>query len=290
MPFKPLSEEQHEAITKRLAETIPYARQYNFDIGEDFWKKIYVDIQNWDSICSSDKPFEDILRPTDSFAIEVKFLGQSNINNIANDDGLVMHPASGRFIDQEIDANEPQKRMKDMFEAYLQRLRNIAKKINGGNPDLQSADIRWGMVCYNREKDYLPEASRFKYFESEVEIPDPDNYYPIKQEESGNLWIYKKPNGVDMSDNISPEDLGPKLYSFTTDDKLQPYIRKPADEFIYEFNTEQVHVDDRVHHRAVTVKNYDYRTFVDEIEGESNIERFNTLMAELRKQKQIADF
>lgn len=290
MPFKPLTEEQQEAITRRLAEVVPWARRYNLDIGEDAWKKIYVDVQGWDSIESSDKPFEDILRPSESVAIEIKFLGQSNIDDIANDEGLVMHPASGRFVDKEIDAEQPQKRMEDMFEAYLERLRDIAKKINGGSNDLENADIRWGMVCYNRENEELPKASKFKYYESEVEIPDPDDYYPIEQKESGNLWIYEKPDDVDTSEDVPQEQLGPKRYSFTTDDKLQPYIKRPDDEFIYEFDTEGIHLDDKVNHRSVAVRNDDYQTFVDRVEGESDIERFNNLMSKLREQKHLVDF
>lgn len=129
----------------------------------------------------------------------------------------LMHPSATRSI--RIDSTEipPDDAMVDVLTQYADLITNRteAVKRESGNG---VADMRTGWLIWERS------LTEFMYFEEQMSIPDPDDFYAEWNEResrgarkgSKNLWIYEKATGK-------------KRYSVTTKAgaKIQPYFDVP---------------------------------------------------------------
>lgn len=128
-----------------------------------------------------------------------------------------MHPAATRSIriDSSLSAENAKNSILGQYADLIRYRTNKVKEASGiGVADMRSAWVLWE-----------PELQEFLYFEEEMFIPDPKNYFaewsvtPARgsRKESKSLWIYDNQTKL-------------KRYSVTTDAgaKIQPYFDIPA--------------------------------------------------------------
>lgn len=147
-----------------------------------------------------------------------------------------MHPSLTRSIRVPDTTVNPNKAMRDILKQYGQLLADRTARVRETSHD-SKVDMRTGLLLWQNSLE------EFLYFEEEMLIPDPDDYYAewhestskSSRKDSVNLWIYEKTTGV-------------KRYSVTTSAgvKIQGYfdIPPPNDENLYIFRVQGEAVSD----------------------------------------------
>jgi hypothetical protein len=149
-----------------------------------------------------------------------------------------MHPAATRSIrvDNTLSAEDAKNSVLTQYCHLIeQRTTKVREASGNGTADMRSAWVLWE-----------PDLREFLYFEEEMFIPDPQNYFaewnvtPVRgsRKESRSLWIYDKQTKL-------------KRYSVTTDAgaKIQPYFDIPAstDPNLYYFRVQsEILADDEI--------------------------------------------
>ncbi|PCN59355.1 hypothetical protein [Acinetobacter sp. YT-02] len=146
-----------------------------------------------------------------------------------------MHPAATRSIriDSSLSAEDAKNSvLKQYAELIIDRTNKVKDASNRQVADMRSAWVLWE-----------PELREFLYFEEEMFIPNPQNYFAEwnitkargSRKESKSLWIYDKKTKL-------------KRYSVTTDAgaKIQPYFDIPAasDPNLYYFRVQSEMLSD----------------------------------------------
>ncbi|WP_413200761.1 DNA methyltransferase [Nostoc piscinale] len=139
----------------------------------------------------------------------------------------LMHPAATRSIRIPVDDQDPNQVMRNVLTQYGELINQRRNKVSQQAQSSGIPDMRTGWLLWQES------LRQFLYFEEEMLIPNPDDYYAEwrpsgggSRKQSQNLWIYER-------------ETGKKRYSVTTSAgaKIQPYfdIPSPIDPNLYIF-------------------------------------------------------
>jgi len=213
--FKTLSaftKEEFKRAHIYLASRVATMLGRKFEEGD--WSYVYCNAKNipdqgWSNLNI------DIMH--DGLGVEHKMLCVRSKKNMKEHCGTtLMHPAATRAIRIPSLEGDPTEIAQNVLSQYVdlldQREDKLAELYPGKKPDLRTGWLLW--------QESLAE---FMYFEEDIFVPNPDNYWAEWKEsrggtrrESKTLWVYKK-------------DTGQKRYSITTiaGAKIQPYFDVP---------------------------------------------------------------
>lgn len=210
--LKAFSEEEYKKAHSLLATKVAQMMGRKFEEGD--WSFVYCNAKgildegwsnlNIDVIC-------------DGKGIEHKMLCVSSRPNIKEHCGTtLMHPSATRSIRIPLLETDPTKAARDVLKQYEDLINQRKRKVEERFPDCDS-DMRYGWLLWQES------LQEFLYFEEEMILPDPDDYYAEwkesgggKRKKSKNLWVYEN-------------ETGKKRYSITTaaGAKIQPYFDVP---------------------------------------------------------------
>jgi hypothetical protein len=218
--------DEYEKMHHLLATKVAIMMGRKFE--EDDWADVYcrakgIPNTGWSNLAI------DIMHQ--GLGVEHKQLKVKSNRNIQTHCGeRKMHPSLTRSIripSIDVDANQA---MRDVLTQYGELIRSRSEQVKKTSPT-SHVDIRTGWLLWQETLE------EFLYFEEELTIPDPNEYYAEWRESTSNsnrknsinLWIYELETGI-------------KRYSITTSAgaKIQGYfdIPPPNDPNLYFFRVQ----------------------------------------------------
>ena len=165
--------------------------------------------KNW-----SNMPFNDLL--FQGLGLEWKMLQRPS--PFSDQGRCLMHPAATRRISYDPAATAEEGKQQ-VLSQWATQILDFAQRVAATSPS-GAADIRLGLLLW------ATDLSEFLYFEEQLEVPDPDDFYAewgdgqARGRQTRNLYIFEKATGK-------------KRYSVTqprNGAKLQPYYDVPTEE------------------------------------------------------------
>jgi DNA modification methylase len=216
--------EEYEKAHAILAIKVAYMMGRKFEEGD--WSDVYCRAKNipktgWSNL--------NIDVTHNLLGVEHKMLCYRSKPDLRDACGTtLMHPAATRSIRIPTDSVDPNEVMRDILTQYGALIRQRRDKVVQQASSSGSPDMRTGWLLWQEN------LRQFLYFEEEMLVPNPDDYYAVwkpsgggSRKESKNLWIYET-------------ETGKKRYSVTTSAgaKIQPYfdVPSPTDPHLYLFN------------------------------------------------------
>jgi len=226
--FKTLSafnEDEFKRAHLHLASRVATMLGRKFEEGD--WSYVYchakaIPEQGWSNVKI------DIIH--DGLGVEQKMLCVRSKKSMKEHCGTtLMHPAATRSIRIPSLDGDPTEIARDVLSQYAdllnQRRQKMSEEFPNTKPDLRTGWLLWQITLIE-----------FMYFEEEMYVPNPDEYWAEWKEsgggtrkESRTLWVYEN-------------DTGKKRYSITTTAgaKIQPYfdVPPPNDPNLYYFKVQ----------------------------------------------------
>jgi DNA modification methylase len=217
------TQKEYEDAHRFLATKVAYMMGRKFEEGD--WADVYCRAKGIPKTGWSNLNI-DVMH--DLLGVEHKMLCYRSKPDLRDACGTtLMHPAATRSIRIPVDDTEPNRVMRHVLKQYGELIDRRRDKVHQQARSVGNPDMRIGWLLWQES------LRQFLYFEEEMLVPNPDNYYAVwkasgggSRKESQNLWIYET-------------ETGKKRYSVTTSAgaKIQPYfdIPSPTDPNIYLF-------------------------------------------------------
>lgn len=215
--------EEYEAAQAFLAIKVAYMMGRKFEEGD--WCDVYCRSKEIPKLGWSNLNI-DVMH--DLLGVEHKMLCYRSKPDLRNACGTtLMHPAATRSIRIPVAETDPNEVMRNILIQYGELIQQRREKVRQQASSLGEPDMRVGWLLWQES------LRQFLYFEEEMLVPNPDDYYAVwkpsgggSRKESNNLWIYEIQTNK-------------KRYSVTTSAgaKIQPYfdVPSPTDPNLYLF-------------------------------------------------------
>ncbi|WP_199306680.1 hypothetical protein [Anabaena sphaerica] len=215
--------EEYEQAHKFLAIKVAYMMGRKFEEGD--WSDVYCRAKGIPKVGWSNLNI-DVMYGL--LGVEHKMLCYRSKPDLRDACGTtLMHPAATRSIRIPANDTDPNEVMRDVLGQYAELINRRRERVRQQANSIGEPDMRVGWLLWQES------LQQFLYFEEEMLIPNPEDYYAVwkpsgggSRKESKNLWIYEA-------------ETDKKRYSVTTSAgaKIQPYfdIPSPTDPNIYIF-------------------------------------------------------
>lgn len=206
--------EEYELLHRLLAIKVAHMMGRKFEEGD--WSDVYCRAKRIPKVGWSNLNI-DVMH--DLLGVEHKMLCYRSKPDLRDACGTtLMHPAATRSIRIPLDIADPNEVMSDILTQYGELIKQRQEKVRQQASSIGEPDMRVGWLLWQES------LRQFLYFEEEMLIPNPNDYYAVWRPSGGgsrkgskNLWVYETATNK-------------KRYSITTSAgaKIQPYFDIPS--------------------------------------------------------------